>query len=215
MSRPNSGYWDRTASRYALPRVGERMRYVDKGTTRRALQLVQDHLQPDMDLLEFGCGAGATAIAFAPFVKHILAIDISEGMLKVARGDAKAAGIDTITFERTAIEDLGAPDGRYDAIIGLRVLQYLADHDAVIALVQRMLKPGGLFVSSTVFMRTEPPKWLTLAMGIAEALGMVPKSGNLSPQALEASLTAAGFTIDRRLMPDTGNTAILVAKKAD
>ena len=215
MGRPNSGYWDRTASRYALPRVGEQLRSVDKRGARQALEVVQDYLQPDMELLEFGCGAGATAFAFAPFVKHILAIDISEGMLKVARDDAKAAGIDTVTFEQTAIEGLSAPEGRYDAIIGLRVLQYLADRNEAIAQVRRMLKPGGLFVSSTVFMRTEPPKWVALPMRIAEVLGMVPKSGNLSPQALEASLTTAGFAIDSRVMPDTGNTTILVAKKQD
>ena len=214
MGRPNSGYWDRTASRYALPRVGEQLRSVDKRGARQALEVVQDYLQPDMELLEFGCGAGATAFAFAPFVKHILAIDISEGMLKVARGDAGAAGIDTVTFERIAIEDFGASDRSFDAVIGLRVLPYLADPDTAIARVRQLLKPGGIFVCSTNFVPGEP-KWLTLLCGIAATLGMMPRTRKLSAQTLESSLSASGFAIDRRWMPERGNAVILVAKTAD
>lgn len=214
MGRPNSSYWDRKASRYALPRVGERLRSVDKGNAQQALQVVQDHLRPDMDLLEFGCGTGAAAIALAPLVERILATDISEGMLDVARDDAKAAGIDTVTFERTAIEDFSAPDRSFDAVIGLRVLPFLADPDAAIAKARQFLKPGGIFVCSINFVPGNP-KWLMLFSGIAAALGMLPRTRNISPQALEASLSAAGFTIDRCWMPDRGNAVILVAKASD
>ena len=214
MSRVNSGYWDRQASRYALERVGDRLRATNRSTAKQDLQVAQDYLRPDMEMLDFGCGTGATAIAFAPFVKHILAIDISEPMLQVAREEAKTAGIDTVTFEQAAIEDFGTPDQRFDAAVGLRVLPFLADPDAVIAKIRQLLKPGGIFVCSTRFM-TEYPGWLSLLTGIAAALGMLPRTKNLSDQALEDSLTASGFTIDRRWMPDRGNAVTLVAKLAD
>lgn len=214
MGRQNSTYWDRTASRYALPRVGEQLRSTDKGNARQALEVSQDYLKPDMDLLEFGCGAGAMAMEAAPLVKHILAIDVSEGMLQVARDDAQAAGLDTVTFERTAIEDFNAPDKSFDAVIGLRVLPYLADPDAAIAKVRQWLKPGGIFVCSTDFVPGNP-KWLMLFSGIAAALGMLPRTRNISAQALEASLLAAGFAVDRRWQSDRGNAVILVAKTAD
>ena len=214
MGRVNSGYWDRTASRYSLERVGDRLRAKDKSAAAQDLEVAQDYLRPDMKVLDFGCGAGATAIAFAPFVEHILAIDISERMLQIAREEAKTAGIDTVTFEQAAIEDFGAPDEGYDAVLGLRVLPYLADPDAAIAKVRQLLKPGGIFVCGTVFM-PEMPGWLSLLTGIAAALGMLPRTRNLSAQALEGSLAASGFTIERRWMPDRGNAVTFVAKTAD
>ena len=214
MSRPTSGYWDRAASRYALERVGDQLRARDKSAAKQDLQVAQDYLRPDMEVLEFGCGAGATAVAFAPFVKHILAIDISKPMLEVAREVAKSAGIDTVTFDQAAIEDFGASDQRFDAVIGLRVLNHLADPDAVIAKVRRLLKPGGIFVCGTTFMPGNP-KWFAFMTGIAAALGMLPRTTHLTAQALEDSLTASGFTIENRWMPDRGNAVTLVAKIAD
>ena len=214
MSRVNSGYWDRKASRYALERVGERLRATSRSAAKQDLQVAQDYLRPDMEMLDFGCGTGATAIAFAPFVKHIQAIDISEPMLEVAREEANSAGIDIVAFEQAAIEDFGSPDQRFDAVIGLRVLPYLADPDAVIAKIRQLLKPGGIFVCGTTFM-PEMPGWLSLLTGIAAALGMLPRTRNLSAQALEDSLTASGFTIDHRWMPDRGNAVTFVAKTAD
>jgi cyclopropane fatty-acyl-phospholipid synthase-like methyltransferase len=44
-----------------------------------------------MELLEFGCGTGGTAIIHAPHVKHIRAIDISPRMIEIAKSRAEAA----------------------------------------------------------------------------------------------------------------------------
>ena len=43
-----------------------------------------------MEVLEFGCGTGGTAIIHAPYVKHIRAIDISGNMIAIAKGKAEA-----------------------------------------------------------------------------------------------------------------------------
>jgi cyclopropane fatty-acyl-phospholipid synthase-like methyltransferase len=37
----------------------------------------------DMEVLEFGCGTGSTAIVHAPHVKELRAIDISEKMIGI------------------------------------------------------------------------------------------------------------------------------------
>ena len=198
-----------------MPRVGERKRYMDRFHARQNLQMVQDDLRPDMEMLDLGCGAGATAIAFAPFVKHILAIDFSERLVQIAQEEAKVAGVDSITFEQVAIEDFTAPDECFDAIVGFRVLPYLPDRGAVIAKVRRMLKPGGLFLTSIVSMRTELANWAALLIRISAALGMSPRSETLSPEALEGSLESCGFTIVRRCRPDKAIAEIFVAKKAD
>ncbi len=74
-----SRFWDRHAKGYAKRPVADQTAYEKK------LKVTQDYLRPDMDVLELACGTGTTALLHAPFVKHILAIDISDGMLEIAR----------------------------------------------------------------------------------------------------------------------------------
>ena len=79
MSQP-SRFWDKIADRYAKKPVSDEAAYQKK------LRVTRDYLRPDMDVLEFGCGTGSTAITHAPFVKHIQAIDISSRMIEIAHG---------------------------------------------------------------------------------------------------------------------------------
>ncbi len=53
-----------------------------------------------MEVLEFGCGTGTTAITHAPYVKHIRAIDISSNMIEIAQRKADAKNIKNVTFEQ-------------------------------------------------------------------------------------------------------------------
>jgi ubiquinone/menaquinone biosynthesis C-methylase UbiE len=75
-------FWDRLAKRYAKKPVA------DEATYQRKLQITRDHLSPAMEILEFGCGTGSTAITHAPHVRHLRAIDISSKMLEIAQGKA-------------------------------------------------------------------------------------------------------------------------------
>ena len=207
MTPPSSKFWDKIADKYARQPVADEAAYQQK------LTVTQQYLRPDMEVLEFGCGTGSTAIVQAPFVKHILATDISERMLEIARGKAEAAKIDNVTFECAAIDTFTAPDETYDVIMGHSILHLLADKEAVIAKVRRMLKPGGVFVSSTVVLG-ERMKWFKLIGPLGHALGLIPLVKVFTAKELEASLTAAGFSIEHRWMPGKGDSVFLVAKKA-
>ncbi len=207
MTPPNSKFWDKIADKYSRQPVADEAAYQQK------LRVTQDYLRPDMEVLEFGCGTGSTAIVHAPFVKHILATDISERMLEIARGKAEAAKIDNVTFEQAAIDSFTAPDETYDVIMGHSILHLLEDKEAVIAKVRRMLKPDGVFVSSTVVLG-ERMKWFKLIAPIGKALGFFPLVKVFTAKELEASITAAGFAIDHRWMPGKGNSVFIVAKKA-
>ena len=145
MSKP-SRFWDRIAKRYSKQPVADEAAY------QRKLEVTRGYLRPDMDVLEFGCGTGTTALIHAPFVKHITGVDISRNMLDIARAKAEAGNVENVTFRQANIDDLEAPDASYDVIMGHSILHLLQDKEEVIAKVWRMLKPGGVFVSSTVCM---------------------------------------------------------------
>ncbi|MCP4319127.1 MAG: methyltransferase domain-containing protein [Hyphomicrobiales bacterium] len=98
MTQP-SRFWDKIAERYSRKPVA------DEDAYQRKLQVTREYLRPDMEVLEFGCGTGSTAIAHAPYVKHIEAIDISSKMIEIAHGKADAGKVENVTFEQATIED--------------------------------------------------------------------------------------------------------------
>ncbi len=105
-----------------------------------------------MEVLEFGCGTGSTAITHAPYVKHIQAIDISSKMIEIAQSKADAKNIENVTFKCSTIDEFSRPNQTLDAVLGLSILHLLDNKEEVIATVHKMLKPGGIFVTSTACM---------------------------------------------------------------
>ncbi len=202
----SSRFWDRIAARYARQPVADEAAYQKK------LAVTRELLRPDMEVFEFGCGTGSTAIAHAPHVKEILAIDISEKMLEIARSKAETAGVGNVRFEHADIDGFTAPDGRFDVVLGLSILHLLEDRNTAIAKVYRMLKPGGVFVSSTVCLG-ERMKFFKLIGPIGQWLGVMPLVRVFTVQELVDSLEAAGFSIDHQSRPGQDRVAFIVAKK--
>ena len=201
----SSTFWDRMAERYSKSPVADEAAYQKK------LQITREYLKPDMELLEFGCGTGSTAIVHAPYVKHILALDVSAKMLELAKEKADANGIANISFEKSDIEDFSAPDQTFDAVLGLSILHLLEDRDAVIARVHDILKPGGVFVSSTVCIGNRM-KFLRFVAPIGKFLGLTLKV--FTTDELVMSLNRADFEIDHQWQPNDGAAVFIVAKKA-
>ncbi|MGH6925772.1 MAG: class I SAM-dependent methyltransferase [Propylenella sp.] len=142
MAQP-SKFWDKVAEKYSRQPVA------DEASYQKKLRITREYFRPDMEVLEFGCGTGSTAIAHAPYVKHILAIDVSSKMIEIARRKAEAAKVENVTFRQADIDELSVPDQTFDVVMGHSILHLVADRDAVISEVYRVLKPGGIFVTST------------------------------------------------------------------
>ena len=200
--REPSKFWDKIAERYS-----------NQEPYQKKLRITQEYLRPDMEVLEFGCGTGSTAIAHAPHVKHIRAIDISPGMLEIAQRKADAGKVGNVTFERSDIDALSVPDHTFDVVLGLSILHLLANKEAVISKVHKILKPGGVFVSSTTCLG-DTMKYAKFIAPIGKFLGRMPLVKVFTVKELEASLTRAGFAIDHRWQPGKGKAVFIVAKKA-
>ena len=205
---PSAKFWDKIAERYSKRPVA------DEATYQKKLQVTRDYFRPDMAVLEFGCGTGSTAIAHAPCVRHIHAIDISSKMIEIARGKADAANVKNVTFEQSTIEELSDSDESLDAVLGLSILHLLDDKEAVIARIYRMLKPGGIFVSSTICLGNTM-RFLKVIVPIGKFFNLIPMIRFFTAQELEDSLKAAGFEIDHRWLPGKGKTVFIVAKKTE
>src|SRR6476646_9452569 len=62
--------------------------------------------QPDDILLDIGTGAGHTALAFAPFVKEVVAFDLTPQMLEEVQRNAAAKNITNLSVKQGAAENL-------------------------------------------------------------------------------------------------------------
>jgi len=205
---PSAKFWDKIAERYAKRPI------TDEAAYQKKLQVTREYFRSDMQVLELGCGTGSTAIAHAPYVKHIQAIDISSKMIEIAQGKADAKNIDNVTFECSTIDDYSVPEQTLDAVLGLSILHLLDDREAVIGRVHKMLKAGGIFVTSTACIG-DTMKFFKIVAPIGKFLRLMPVVKVFTTRELEDSFTAAGFSIDHQWQPGKGKAVFMVAKKAE
>jgi len=202
-------FWDRFAERYSKQSIA------DEATYRKKLQVTQRYFRPEMNILEFGCGTGSTAITHAPYVKHIQAIDLSSKMIEIAQRKAEAQNVENITFARSSIDNYNIDGQSFDAVLGLSILHLLDNRDAVIAKVYGMLKSGGVFVSSTVCLGDTRMRLLRHVAPLGKFLGLLPTVKVFTAKELEASLSDAGFEIVYNWQPGKAKSIFVVAKRPE
>jgi 2-polyprenyl-3-methyl-5-hydroxy-6-metoxy-1,4-benzoquinol methylase len=135
-------------------------------------------------------------------------------MIEIAQGKANAEKIANVTFERLTIDAFSVADETLDAVLALSILHLLENKEDVIAKVHRMLKPGGIFVTSTACLG-DTMKFIKLIAPIGKFLGLMPLVKVFTTNELKESLTGAGFHIDYQWQPAKGKAIFIVAKKGD
>lgn len=97
-----------------------------------------------LTLLDLGCGTGTStgALLHAAPRATVVGVDASAGML--ARARAKAWP-ERVSFVHAPVERMAEVEARgpYDAVLAAYLLRNVADPDAVLRLVHRLLRPGG------------------------------------------------------------------------
>ena len=197
-------FWNRIAPRYA------RQPIADVADYRTKLAKTQALMRPDMTVLEFGCGTGATALLHAPHVASYTAIDFSPAMIGIAgaRPDRPA----NLTFAVAEIGGWVGPEGGYDMVLGLSVLHLMPDLGRTLSQVHRLLAPGGRLVTSTTCIRDRGGVLVRL-LPLMTRLGIAPYVAPLSTESLRRAIVAAGFTISETWAPGPGKAVFITAQK--
>ena len=199
-------FWDQIAAKYSKQPIADTESYA------RKLAATQAHMRPDMQVLEFGCGTGSTALEHAPQVAHITATDVSTAMIDIGREKAKQAGIDNVSFERSGVEDFEGQEGSFDMVLALNLFHLLPDRAAALAKVHRLLKPGGIFISSTVCL-ADRMWFLRPVIPVMQWLGKAPFVTFLSASDVMHEVTTAGFEEREHWTHGRANSLFLVAEK--
>jgi SAM-dependent methyltransferase len=124
-------------------------------------------LQPSKDktLLEIGAGAGRMTHRFAELYGRVLALDVSEEMLRL--GGDNLAGVDNVEWVLGSGADLDVvPDGRVDDVFSYITLQHVPSPAAVLRYLEeagRVLRAGGQ--GALQVRRPGPLPWATDVAG--------------------------------------------------
>jgi 2-polyprenyl-3-methyl-5-hydroxy-6-metoxy-1,4-benzoquinol methylase len=110
-----------------------------RAARRAAMIAVAGGLGPGLRVLEIGCGTGIFTETFATSGAHVVAIDVSEELIAIAR--ARALPAERVEFRCIAFEELHSTAG-FDAIVGSSVLHHL-NLETALPVIRSLLKPGG------------------------------------------------------------------------
>lgn len=208
MSTQPVRFWDRIAERYATNPISDEVSY------QRKLALTRQYLTPDMEVFEFGCGTGSTALSHAPFVRHIHACDLSPRMIEIAGRKAEQGGVDNVLFDTTPVEDGLAEAERWDAVLGLNILHLLPQWRATVSQAWTALRPGGVFVTSTPCLGDSFFRVIAWISPLAQRFGVIPRVEGFRTADLVSVVESAGFTVEVRWQPGPRKALFIIARKA-
>jgi len=106
------------------------------------LELVQP--QPGWQMLDVGTGAGHTALAFASHVAHVVATDLTEGMLAKAAELAASRGLTNLETRFADAEELPFEDNAFELLTCRLAFHHFPNARQAIGEFARVLKPGGV-----------------------------------------------------------------------
>jgi ubiquinone/menaquinone biosynthesis C-methylase UbiE len=107
------------------------------------------HLPSDChDALEIGCGTGGFARGLAERSQHVLAIDLSGEMIRIAR--EHSAHFPNIDYQLADVRDLPLADESFDCIASIATLHHLPFPEMLLKM-KTALKPGGILLVLDLF----------------------------------------------------------------
>ncbi len=117
-------------------------------------------------LLDIGCGGGLLSEPMARLGAKVVGADAAERNLPVARIHAEQSGLD-IDYRHTTAEAMADAGEQFDVVLNMEVVEHVADPLSYLTATQRLLRPGGLQICSTI---NRNPKSYAMAIIGAEVV---------------------------------------------
>lgn len=133
-------------------------------------------IQPGQRILDVAAGAGEPAVSAAARVGpggYVLATDIAEGIVELARQVAQEHGLQQIETRAMDGEKLDLPDASFDAVLCRLGLMYMPHPVTALREWRRVLKAGGR-VAVVVFSTPERNDWGAVPAAIIRQRAQLP-----------------------------------------
>jgi ubiquinone/menaquinone biosynthesis C-methylase UbiE len=176
---------------------------------RRTIERLE--LPPGATVLDVGCGTGASAFPAAEKVGPrglVIAVDLAERLLEIARQKAERHGFTNIEFATADMEHLGYKDNHFDAVISEFSIFFVADMARQVRELWRMVRPGGRLAITTWgkrFLEPGTTAWWKAVKDVRPDLVSTssPWDRIVEPQALRDLLREAGI-VDMEIVAEDG-----------
>jgi ABC-2 type transport system ATP-binding protein len=203
-------YWSRLASTF-----NEDQTYIVGDAVQQALKERLSRESGLGEIIEFGCGSGFYTKVLAENASHVIATDLSDEMLAVARTQLK--DLQNVIVEKADCESLDSPDGKFDSVFMANLIHVIENPSIALQESYRILKDGGLLL--IVDYTGYGMNWFeAMKMGIrylSKWKRPSPHSkAKLSPDELRSMVESAGFTVEYiQLMGDKVKALYLRGRK--
>jgi SAM-dependent methyltransferase len=172
-------------------------------------------VQPGATVLDVGCGTGASAIPAAVQIGpkgKVIAVDLADRLLEIARHKAAAQGLNNIEFRLGDMENLGYPDEFFDAVICVFAIFFVPDVAKQIRELWRMVRPNGQLAITTWGPRVWEPGsigWCSVVKELRPDLhaSFNPWDRIADPAALRKLLSEAGIA-EAAIVAEDGSQAL-------
>ena len=171
-------FWDKQSIKF------EKLVNKDEQSFIKIIENTRKYLKNSDKVLDFACGIGTSSINMINYVKEIQAIDISSGMIEVAKRRMNKLLIKNIDFIQTTL---------FDVITAFNILHLLEDPKIAIHRINELLKPGGIFISSTAFLGEK--SLFRFIFYLISKIGMVPHLKLLKIDELKKIVISENFKI--------------------
>lgn len=184
-------YWGRFPDTY-----DKRMEYVV------GRELIEDIIQelnrlPELgELVEFGCGTGIYTEVIVSKAKRMVATDLSDSLLAVAR--KRIGDHPKVTIQKENCMAASFSTEALDSVFMANLIHVIESPSTLLEECCRILRKGGTLVIAT-FTDHEMQLWEKIKMGLrfVKSWGKPPaQTHSFSPDDLASMMTDAGFTIE-------------------
>lgn len=180
-------FWDKQSGRF------EKQIDKDERSFIGIIGKTKKYLNTNHKVLDFACGIGTSSLNMIEFVNDIQAVDISSGMIEIAKKRMNKLPAKNIDFIHASLFDEQFKKESFDIITAFNILHLLEDPKTEIRRIYDLLKPGGLFISSSAFLGEKSS--LRFIFYLMSKLGIVPHLKLLKIDEFEKLVVSENFEI--------------------
>lgn len=155
----------------------------------------------NLRILDIGCGGGLLAEPMARLGAEVVGADAAKRNIPVAQIHAQQSGLD-IDYRHTTAEALAEAGEQFDIVLNMEVVEHVASPIDYLTACQRLLKPGGLHICSTL--NRNAKSYVMAIIGAEHVMRWLPKGTHewskfITPDELYALLRDAELDpVDRK-----------------
>ncbi len=147
-------------------------------------------------VLDIGCGGGLLCEPMARLGAEVVGVDAAARNIPVAEAHARQSGL-TIDYRIGTAEGLVAKNEVFDIVLNMEVVEHVADPFAYLTACQKLLRPSGLMVCSTINRNSK--SYLFAIFGAEYVMRWLPKGTHewskfITPDELYRLISVAGLS---------------------